>query len=110
MNTHDWSTPLIRFKVSKGLMDFWNCSEAFRLKDLISIKPDKLRGITNCAERGDVYILCTPAQFAYIISEYLLHFPRNGINSMKPRLVIPPDAGKEFDIVNSTSCYIPPDE
>ncbi len=44
MNSHDWSTPLVQFKLNESLMSFWTSSDAVRLRNLIGIKPDKFKG------------------------------------------------------------------
>ncbi len=107
MNSHDWSTPLVEFKLNTSLMNFWRSPEATRLRNLIGIKPDKFKGMNNLTERGEAKVLCTPTQFAYIIAEYITHRPVNHIGSLKPKLKMPPEEGTIFDLVHCTSCWFP---
>lgn len=106
MDSHDWSTPLVQFKLTPNLASFWNSPEAKRLRDLIGIKPDKFKGMLRLSETGHAYVVCTPAQFGYIIVEYLTHRSWT-LSGVKPRLKMPPEEGTYFDLVHSTMCMSP---
>lgn len=106
MNSHDWKTPLVQFRLNEPLIEFWKSVDAKRLRDFISIKPDKFKGMMNCLDKGAVWITCTTTQFSYIVIEYLTYRPNHAIWSLKPKLLMPPKRGHEFDIVHSSSCYM----
>ena len=104
MSSHDWSTPLIRFRVTKPITDFYWSDNGRALRDMVHIKPDKISGMVRAIEAGqEVYILCRPEQFAYLITEF---FNRASVlltmSKLSPQLVYPEEDCMELDIVHAS--------
>ena len=108
MNTHDWSTPLIRFRVHSSFLRFYEQEEYSVLTDLVQIKPDKVRGMRRALEANrEVRLLCRPDQFAYVVAELNRLPVRPSLRNLEPEIIYPPDNALEMDIVHATLCLPP---